>query len=118
MNAFSFDCACENNWLCLPVYLTFKIIKHLKVCKAQGTLIVIVIYTLYSSSVEVSSFLDASFRRRCSLESFCTQVGYFATHTKFFHSSKAKNSIFGNGILKFVMVALKGLIFPFFQGGV
>ena len=40
VNAFAQDWSHHNNWLCPPVYLTYKVIKHLKLCNAKGTLIV------------------------------------------------------------------------------
>ncbi len=40
VNAFSQDWSHHNNWLCPPVYLTCKVINHIKLCSAKGTLIV------------------------------------------------------------------------------
>ena len=40
VNVFSQDWSRHNNWLCPPVYLTCKVIKHMEICSAQGTLIV------------------------------------------------------------------------------
>ena len=40
VNAFAQDWSRHNNWLCPPVYLTCKVIKHMEICSAQGTLIV------------------------------------------------------------------------------
>lgn len=39
INAFSQDWRYENNWLCRPVYLTCKVVEHLRVCRAVGTLV-------------------------------------------------------------------------------
>jgi len=39
INAFSQDWRYENNWLCPPVYLTYKVVEHLRVCRAVGTLV-------------------------------------------------------------------------------
>ena len=37
-NAFKQDWAYETNWLCPPVYLTVKVINHMRICKATGAL--------------------------------------------------------------------------------
>ena len=40
VNAFAQDWSKDNNWLCPPVCLTCKVLSHLKVCNAAGTLVV------------------------------------------------------------------------------
>ena len=62
-NAFSQDCSYHNNWLCPPVYLTCKVISHLKLCIASGTLIVPLWNTAH--------FWPHSVLRQCPLEQLC-----------------------------------------------
>lgn len=40
VNAFCFDWKNENNWLCPPVSLIGATIRHLKLCKSRGTLLI------------------------------------------------------------------------------
>ena len=40
VNALAQDWSNDNNWLCPPVCLTCKVVSHMKVCNAVGTLIV------------------------------------------------------------------------------
>ena len=40
MNSFTADWSSENNWLCPPVSLIGSTIRHLRICKGMGTLLV------------------------------------------------------------------------------
>lgn len=40
IDAFTYDWSNENNWLCPPVSLIGSCFRHLKLCKAKGTLLV------------------------------------------------------------------------------
>ena len=40
VDAFTVNWAGENNWLCPPIMLISRVIRHAQVCKATGTLIV------------------------------------------------------------------------------
>ena len=39
VDAFPQDWGYDNNWLCPPVYLIVRVLKHMEVCLARGTLI-------------------------------------------------------------------------------
>ena len=40
VNAFTFDWSRENNWICPPVSLIGSCIRHMRICKCEGTLVV------------------------------------------------------------------------------
>ena len=40
VDAFTQDWSNDNNWLCPPVALIVRTVKHLQMCKASGTLII------------------------------------------------------------------------------
>ena len=42
VNAFTDDWSNDLNWLCLPISSIGSVIRHLKLCKAKGTLLVLV----------------------------------------------------------------------------
>jgi len=99
VNAFSQDWAFANNWLCPPVYLTAKVVTHLKICKAAGTLIVPLWRSAHfwpiicADGVHFSNFVHGW----CILPHI----------PNLFVRGKAKNCIFGNGQLNFIMLALR-----------
>lgn len=99
VNAFTQDWAYELNWLCPPVYLTVKVINHLKLCKARGTLIV----PLWKSAHYWTSLCTDG----THWNNFIQDWMILPHISNLFTRGKAKNSIFGNGQLKFIVVALR-----------
>lgn len=47
VNAFTYDWVKENNWICPPVSLIGDVLKHFRICKARGTLLVPVWQSAY-----------------------------------------------------------------------
>ena len=99
VNAFSQDWAFANSWLCPPTYLTVRVVNHLKVCRAAGTLIVPLWRLAHfwpiicDDGVHFSNFVHD---------------WYVLPHIpNLFIRGKAKNCIFGNGQLKFIILALR-----------
>ena len=99
VNAFSQDWAFANNWLCPPAYLTVRVVNHLKICKAVGTLIV----PLWRSA-HFWPIICADGAHFCNfVHNWC-----ILPHIpNLFIRGKAKNCIFGNGQLNFIMLALR-----------
>lgn len=99
VNAFSQDWQYDNNWLCPPVYLTCKVLKHLRACNAQGTLIVPV-----WKSAHFWPLLCAD---GVHWNGFIHDWLVLPNHPKLFLKCKAQNCIFGNKPLRFATVALR-----------
>ena len=99
VNAFSQNWAHDNNWLCPPVYLTCRVINHMKLCKAKGTLVV----PLWKSA----HFWPVLSPDGIHWGGFIHDWAILDNHPKLFVRGKAKNSIFGNKPLKFRTVALR-----------
>ena len=63
VNAFTEDWSKDNNWLCPPIALVGSTIKHLKLCKASGTLLVPVWRSayfwpiLFPNGIHMASFI-------------------------------------------------------------
>lgn len=63
VNAFTEDWSKDNNWLCPPISLVGSTIKHLKLCKASGTLLVPVWRSayfwpiLFPNGIQMASFI-------------------------------------------------------------
>lgn len=99
VNAFSQDWAFANNWLCPPTYLTVRVVNHLKICRAAGTLIV----PLWRSAHFWTIICDDGVHFSNFVHDW-----YVLPHIpNLFIRGKAKNCIFGNGQLKFIMLALR-----------
>ena len=99
VNAFSQDWAFANNWLCPPTYLTVRVVNHLKACRAAGTLIV----PLWRSAHFWPIICDDGVHFSNFVHDW-----YVLPHIpNLFIRGKAKNCIFGNGQLKFIMLALR-----------
>lgn len=99
VNAFSQDWSHHNNWLCPPVYLTCKVIKHMELCCAQGTLIV----PLWKSAHFWPILCSDGFH----WSTFIHDRVILPNSPKLFIRGKAKNSIFGSKPLAFVSLALR-----------
>ena len=99
VNAFSQDWAFENNWLCPPVFLTAKVIKHLELCKARGTLVV----PFWTSA----HFWTIICKDGVHFSSFIHDWFLLPHIPNLFIRGKAKNCIFGNGQLNFMVLALR-----------
>ena len=99
VNAFAQDWSNDNNWLCPPVCLTCKVLSHLKVCNAAGTLV-------------VPLWRSAHFWPRLCFDGlhwsgFVHDWVILPDLPNLFVRGKAKNSIFGRGSLPFPSVALR-----------
>ena len=99
VNAFSQDWAFANNWLCPPTYLTVRVVNHLKACRAAGTLIV----PLWRSARFWPLICDDGVH----FSNFVNDWYVLPHIPNLFIKGKAKNCIFGNGQLKFIMLALR-----------
>ena len=99
VNAFSQDWAFANNWLCPPTYLTVRVVNHLKACRAAGTLIV----PLWRSA----HFWPIICEDGVHFSNFVYDWYVLPHIPNLFIRGKAKNCIFGNGQLKFIMLALR-----------
>ena len=98
VNAFSQDWSHHNNWLYPPVYLTCKVINHMKLCSAKGTLIVPLWKSAHFWSILCSNGLHWS--------SFIHDWVVLPNFPNLFIRGKAKNSIFGSRPTAFVTLAL------------
>ena len=99
VNAFAQHWSKDNNWLCPPVFLTCKVLSHLKVCNAAGTLV-------------VPLWRSAHFWPRLCFDGlhwsgFVHDWVILPDLPNLFVRGKAKNSIFGRGSLPFPSVALR-----------
>ena len=99
VNAFAQDWSNDNNWLCPPVCLTCKVLSHLKVCNAAGTLV-------------VPLWRSAYFWPRLCFDGlhwsgFVHDWVILPDLPNLLIRGKAKNSIFGRGSLPFPSVALR-----------
>ena len=99
VNAFSQDWSHHNNWLCPPVYLTCKVIKHMELCCAQGTLIV----PLWTSAHFRPILCSDGFHWSTFIHDWVILPNF----PNLFIRGKAKNSIFGSKPLAFVSLALR-----------
>ena len=99
VNAFSQDWSLHNNWLCPPVYLTCKVIHHMKLCSAKGTLIV----PLWKSA----HFWPILCLDGVHWSTFIHDWVILPNFPNLFIRGKAKNSIFGNRPMAFVSLALR-----------
>ena len=98
VNAFAQDWSHHNNWLCPPVFLTCKVIKHLKLCSAKGTLIVPLWKSAHFWPILSSDGLHWS--------PFIHDWVILPNFPNLFIRGKVKNSIFGGRPLSFVTLAL------------
>ena len=99
VNASAQDWSNDNNWLCPPVCLTCKVLSHLKVCNAAGTLVV----PLWKSAY----FWPRLCFDGLHWSGFVHDWVILPDLPNLFVRGKAKNSIFGRGSLPFPSVALR-----------
>ena len=99
VDAFAQDWSHHNNWLCPPVFLTCKVIKHLKLCGAKGTLIVPLWKSAHFWPILSSDGLHWS--------PFIHDWVILPNFPNLFTRGKVKNSIFGGRPLSFVTLALR-----------
>ena len=98
VNAFAQDWS-NDNWLCLPVCLTCKVLSHFKVSNAAGTLVV----PLWRSE----HFWPRLCFNGLHWSGFVHDWVILPDLPNLFVRGKAKNSIFGRGSLPFPSVALR-----------
>ena len=98
VDAFNHDWSIEN-WLCPPVYLTVKVVNHLKLCKASGTVVVPLWRSVHFWTIICDDGVHFS--------NFVHGWLILPHIPNLFIRGKAKNYIFGNGLLKFAMLALR-----------
>lgn len=99
VDAFSQDWGYDDNWLCPPICLVVRVLKHMELCKARGTLVL---------PVWKSSF----FWNACTLDGvhwsiFVIDWVYLPNFQGLFVQGKARNSLFGSRPLEFDVVALR-----------
>ena len=99
VDAFCQDWGSNNNWLCPPVCLIVRVIKHLELCHAKGTLIV----PLWKSSF----FWNSSSKDGVHWSNFVIDWVYLPKFQGLFIKGKARNSLFGSRLLNFDVVALR-----------
>jgi len=99
VNAFSQDWSHHNNWLCPPAYLTCKVFKHMELCSAQGTLIVLLWKSAHFWPILCSDGFHWS--------TFIHDWVILPNFPNLFIRGTAKNSIFGSKPLAFVSLALR-----------
>lgn len=95
--AFTQDWAYET--ICPPVYLTVTVINHLSICEAAGTLIV----PLWISA----HYWISLCKDRVHGNDFIHDWIILPHLSNLFERGKSRNAIFGNGQLKFTVVALR-----------
>lgn len=94
VNAFTDNWSGENNWLCPPVSLVGSVIKHLKLCKACGTLLV----PIWKSSYFWPLIYPNGLHFATFIKDFCVVKPYL--------TSSCENSVF-IGKTNFDFIALK-----------
>ena len=99
VDAFCQDWRFDNNWLCPPVCLIARVIQHLELCQARGTLIA----PLWKSSF----FWNSCSKDGVHWSSFVTDWMYLPKFQELFIKGKARNSLFGSRSLDFDVVALR-----------
>ena len=99
VNAFSQNWEFDNNWLCPPVYLTTKVVNHSRVCRATGTLVV----PLWRSAHFWTIICDDGVH----FSNFVHDWFILPQIPNLFVRGKAKNCLFGNGELNFMVLALR-----------
>ena len=93
------DWGYDNNWLCPPVCLTIRVLKHMEDCLARGTLIL----PLWKSSF----FWNVCATDGAHWSRFVIDWVYLPKFQGLFVKGKARNSLFGTRPLDFDVVALR-----------
>ena len=99
VNAFAQDWSRDNNWLCPPVCLMSKVVNHMKVCNAAGTLVA----PLWRSAHFWPRLCSGGLHRSGFVHGWIILPDL----PNLFVRGKAKNSIFGSGPLAFSLAALR-----------
>ena len=99
VDAFSQDWGHDNNWICPPVCLLIRVVKHMELCKARGT----VILPLWKSSC----FWTVFCRDGVHWNSFVIDWLFLPKFPGLFIKGKARNSLFGSRPLNFDVIALR-----------
>ena len=99
VDAFCQDWRFNNDWLYPRVCFIARVIKHLEVCQARGTLIV----PLWKSSF----FWNSCSKDGVHWSSFVIDWVYLPKFQGLFIKGKARNSLFGSRPLNFYVVALR-----------
>ena len=92
VDAFSVDWVGENNWLVPPIALVPRAVKHMKACKAQGTLVV--------PAWLSAPFWPLLFARNSPWASIVSDVIRIKDPTHVFVHGKNHKSIFGSNKMK------------------
>ncbi|XP_071160888.1 uncharacterized protein [Mytilus edulis] len=99
IDAFAQNWTMENNWMVPPISLVAKSIKHLILCRAEGTLIV--------PKWPSSAFWSLIFNRRLEFQPYVIEVLDFSSGQNIFVQGQNKNSIFGTKHFKSDILAIK-----------
>ena len=99
VDAFAQYWGYDNNWLCPPVCLIVRVIKHMELCRAQGTLVL----PLWKSAF----FWNVCARDGVHWNSFVVDWVYLPKFQGLFVPGKARNSLFGSRPIDFNVVALR-----------
>ena len=99
VDAFAQYWGYDNNWLCPPVCLIVRVIKHMELCRAQGTLVL----PLWKSAI----FWNVCARDGVHWNSFVVDWVYLCKFQGLFVPGKACNSLFGSRPIDFDVVALR-----------
>ena len=99
VRAFPQDWGHDNNWICSPVCLLIRVLKHMELCNARGTVIV----PLWKSSC----FWTLCCRDGVHWNSFVIDWVFLAKFPSLFIRGKARNLLFGSRPLDFDVIALR-----------
>ena len=92
VDAFSVNWARENNWIVPPISDITRVIKHLKVCKAQGTLVI--------PDWPSATFWPVLFGKDSPYKDIVTHVIRFCDPTHIFVHGRNHKSLFGSVNMK------------------
>lgn len=93
----------DNNWLCPPVYLIARVLKHMEVCCAEGTLVLHLLKSPF--------FWNVCTRDGEHWNSLVIDWVYLPKFQGLFVKGKARNSLFGTRSLEELMLLPFGSIF-------
>ena len=96
---FAQDWGYDNNWLCPPVCLIVRVLKHMEVCLAKGTIVI----PLWKSSF----FWSICARDGVHWNYFVVDWVYLPKFKGLFVPGKARNSLFGTRCLDFEVAAIR-----------
>ena len=99
VDAFAQDWGYDNNWLCPPVCLIVRVLKHMEVCLAKGTIVI----PLWKSSF----FWSICARDGVHWNYFVVDWVYLPKFKGLFVPGKARNSLFGTRCLDFEVAAIR-----------